>query len=163
MIKAGGNAYPLPRASAAFDVNYDFKGAKWTTDTFMKENRLAGLLVIKDGKIVLERYGLGRTAQDRWTSFSVGKSVTSTLIGAAIEDGYLKSCQQASNFDLVRIARLSTTTVGSSTVGACSRSRSPPDYEFATDRRSPPAIHPEIVSPKHRLQPAIAQATSSSA
>jgi len=91
VIKAGANAYPLPRASTAFDVSYDFKGAKWTTDTFMKENRLAGLLILKDGKIVLERYGLGRTAQDRWTSFSVGKSVTSTLIGAAIKDGYIKS------------------------------------------------------------------------
>lgn len=91
VIKAAGNAYPLPGASGSFDVSYDFKGAKWTTDTFMKENRIAGLLVIKDGRIVLERYGLGRTAQDRWTSFSVGKSVTSTLIGAAIEDGYIKS------------------------------------------------------------------------
>ena len=91
VIKAGANAYPLPHASTAFDVSYDFKGAKWTTDTFMKENRLSGLLVIKDGRIVLERYGLGRTAEDRWTSFSVGKSVTSTLIGAAIKDGYIKS------------------------------------------------------------------------
>lgn len=27
------------------------------------------------------------------------------------------------------------TTVGSGTAGACSNSRSPPDYEFATDRR----------------------------
>ena len=91
VIKAGGSAYPLPSAPGAFDVSYDFKGAKWTTDTFMKENRIAGLLVLKDGRIVLERYGLGRTAQDRWTSFSVGKSVTSTLIGAAIKDGYIKS------------------------------------------------------------------------
>jgi CubicO group peptidase (beta-lactamase class C family) len=91
VIKAGAHAYPLPSASGAFDVHYDFKGVKWTTDTFMKENRLAGLLIIKDGRIVLERYGLGRTAQDRWTSFSVGKSVTSTLIGAAIKDGYIKS------------------------------------------------------------------------
>jgi CubicO group peptidase (beta-lactamase class C family) len=39
----------------------------------------------------MERYGLGRTQNDRWTSFSVGKSVTSTLIGAAIRDGYIKS------------------------------------------------------------------------
>lgn len=91
VIKAGANTYPIPSASGAFEVSYDFRGLKWTTDTFMKENRLAGLLVIKDGTIVLERYGLGRTAQDRWTSFSVGKSVTSTLIGAAIKDGYIKS------------------------------------------------------------------------
>src|SRR6201999_619295 len=33
----------------------------------------------------------GRTEKDRWTSFSVAKSVTSTLIGAAIKDGYIKS------------------------------------------------------------------------
>ena len=91
VIKAGANAYPIPSASGAFDVSYGFKGLKWTTDTFMKENRLAGLLIIKDGGIVLERYGLGRAAGDRWMSFSVGKSVTSTLIGAAIKDGKIKS------------------------------------------------------------------------
>ena len=122
VIKAAGNAYPLPRASGAFDVSYDFKGAKWTTDTFMKENRIAGLLVIKDGRIVLERYGLGRTAQDRWTSFSVGKSVTSTLIGAAIEDGYIKSLDaqvtdylpglQGSAYEGVTIRNLLTMTSG---------------------------------------------------
>jgi CubicO group peptidase (beta-lactamase class C family) len=38
----------------------------------------------------MERYALGRTARDRWTSFSVAKSVTSTLIGAAIQDGFIK-------------------------------------------------------------------------
>jgi len=91
VIKAGADAYPLQSASGTFDVSYHFKGAKWTTDTFMRENRLAGLLIMKDGRVVLERYGLGRTAQDRWTSFSVGKSVTSTLIGAAIKDGHIKS------------------------------------------------------------------------
>ena len=122
VIKAGANAYPLPSASGAFDVSYDFKGAQWTTDTFMKENRLAGLLVIKDGKIVLERYGLGRTAQDRWTSFSVGKSVTSTLIGAAIKDGYVKSLDamvtdylpglQGSAYEGVTIRQLLTMTSG---------------------------------------------------
>ncbi len=90
-IKRGTDVFPLPSAAGAFDVTYDFHGTSWNTDTFMTANRLSGLLVIKDGKIVLERYGLGRTPQDRWTSFSVGKSVTSTLIGAAIRDGYIKS------------------------------------------------------------------------
>jgi CubicO group peptidase (beta-lactamase class C family) len=47
--------------------------------------------VLKDGKIVLEKYGLGRKPTDRWTSFSVAKSVTSTLVGAAIQDGKIKS------------------------------------------------------------------------
>ena len=47
---------------------------------------VAGLLVIKDGVIRYERYGLGNTDQTRWVSFSVTKSVTSMLVGAAIAD-----------------------------------------------------------------------------
>jgi CubicO group peptidase (beta-lactamase class C family) len=53
--------------------------------------RASGVLVLKDGKVVLERYGLGRDPHDRWTSFSVAKSLTSTLIGAAIKDGKIRS------------------------------------------------------------------------
>jgi CubicO group peptidase (beta-lactamase class C family) len=59
----------------------------------MKAYRVSGLLAVKDGKIVLERYGLGRKPADRWTSFSVAKSVTSTLVGAAIQDGKIKSLE----------------------------------------------------------------------
>jgi CubicO group peptidase (beta-lactamase class C family) len=57
----------------------------------MNAFRASGILVLKDGKIILERYGLGRGPDDRWTSFSVAKSVTSTLIGAAIRDGKIHS------------------------------------------------------------------------
>jgi len=53
VIKAGTNVYPLPKARAPLDVRYVFRGKKWTTDAFMKANHLSGLLVIKDGTIVL--------------------------------------------------------------------------------------------------------------
>lgn len=121
LIKAG-KPYPLAVSQAPFDVTYDFQGKTWTTDTFMAANHLSGLLVIKNGTIVLERYGLGRTARDRWTSFSVGKSVTSTLIGAAISDGYIKSLDsvvtdyipglKGSAYDGVTIRNLLTMTSG---------------------------------------------------
>ena len=52
---------------------------------------VSALLVIKDGNIVCERYQLGNDANSRWVSFSVAKSVTSMLIGAAIKDGYISS------------------------------------------------------------------------
>ena len=47
--------------------------------------------MIQNGAVRLERYGLGQTAASRWTSFSVAKSVTSTLVGAAIKDGSISS------------------------------------------------------------------------
>ena len=78
-VKAGGKASPLPKAAKQLpDV---------LSDAYMAENNVSGFLVIKDGKILAERYGLGRKPEDRWTSFSVAKSVTSTLVGAAIADG----------------------------------------------------------------------------
>ena len=57
----------------------------------MEANDVAGLLVIRDGKILLERYALGFNQDGRWTSFSVAKSFTSTLAGAAIADGSIAS------------------------------------------------------------------------
>jgi CubicO group peptidase (beta-lactamase class C family) len=54
-------------------------------------NRVTGLLVLKNGQIALERYELGNTPQSRWMSFSVVKSITSTLAAAALQDGLIKS------------------------------------------------------------------------
>lgn len=91
-VKAGGTVFSLPAAvRPAPDVRFTDGGRTLTTDDFMKANNVAGILIIKDGKILTEKYGLGLTRNGRWTSFSVAKSVTSTLVGAAIKDGYIKS------------------------------------------------------------------------
>ena len=90
VIARGPAVSPLPAATAPFDVHYEFGGARLDTAAHMKATNVSGLIVIKNGRILLERYGLGRKPSDRWTSFSVGKSVTSTLIGAAIRDGFIK-------------------------------------------------------------------------
>ena len=75
-----------------------------------------------DGKLRLERYGLGFDAGGRWTSFSVAKSITSTLVGAAIRDGYIRSMDdkvseyipemKGSAYDDVSIRQLLTMTSG---------------------------------------------------
>ena len=89
-VKHGSTVRPLPKASKQLSPTWSFGDRQWTVDSYMAANRTSGLLVLKDGKIVLERYGLGRTPKDRWTSFSVAKSLTSTLVGAAIQDGKIK-------------------------------------------------------------------------
>lgn len=58
---------------------------------FIVSQQVAGLLILQDGKVRLERYALGQTANSRWTSWSVAKSVTQLLVGAAIKDGYISS------------------------------------------------------------------------
>ena len=60
-------------------------------DVFITEQKVAGILILQYGKIRMERYALGFSDASRWISQSVAKSVTSTLVGAAIKDGYIKS------------------------------------------------------------------------
>jgi CubicO group peptidase (beta-lactamase class C family) len=90
-IKKGAKASDLPKADKQVDPKVAYKGKSSSIDDFMKTNRVTGLIAVKDGKVVLEKYALGRKPEDRWTSFSVAKSVTSTLIGAAIKDRYIRS------------------------------------------------------------------------
>jgi CubicO group peptidase (beta-lactamase class C family) len=56
-------------------------------EEFIASEYVAGLLVLHRGRVRLERYALGHSPAHRWTSFSVAKSITSTLVGAAIKDG----------------------------------------------------------------------------
>ncbi|GGI69445.1 hypothetical protein GCM10007973_03170 [Polymorphobacter multimanifer] len=60
-------------------------------EDYARSQNLAGLVILQDGKVRHERYGLDFDAEGRWTSFSVAKSFTSTLVGAAVKDGSIKS------------------------------------------------------------------------
>ena len=47
------------------------------------------------GQLRLEHYAHGFGAGGRWVSFSLAKSLTSTLVGAAIQDGFIGSVDDA--------------------------------------------------------------------
>jgi len=113
-IEAGGTPYPLTEGkpiALGLDV-----------DAYMAAQRNAGLIIIQDGKIRLEKYKLGYGPEGRWTSFSVAKSFTSTLVGAAVKDGYIKSLDdkvsayipglKGSAYDDVSVRQLLTMTSG---------------------------------------------------
>jgi CubicO group peptidase (beta-lactamase class C family) len=63
-------------------------------DGFMRAQRVRGVLVMQDGRIRFERYTSPHGPDTRWNSFSVAKSVTSTLVGAAVQDGYIRSLDE---------------------------------------------------------------------
>jgi CubicO group peptidase (beta-lactamase class C family) len=58
---------------------------------YLADNRVAGILVLKNGEIVFEDYELGIGPDTHWISFSMAKSITSTLAGAALADGSISS------------------------------------------------------------------------
>ena len=93
-IKRGNRVHPLPMAEKQIDLTFDHEGKSWTVDAYMKAYNMSGVLILKDGKVLMERYGMGRKPTDRWTSFSVAKSVTSTLVGAAIQAAQAQATSQ---------------------------------------------------------------------
>jgi CubicO group peptidase (beta-lactamase class C family) len=72
-------------------VGYEFDGESRTIDEFFQRNRTAGIVVLHHGTLVFEHYGLGAADTTRFTSWSVAKSFTSTLVGLAIGDGLVDS------------------------------------------------------------------------
>ena len=95
-VAAGGKPYPLPKDEVDLgDVEIITEDLVMTVNDYVKRQNVAGLIVVKDGKLVYERYELGNTVDSRWISYSVAKSVTSLLVGAAIKDGYIKSVDES--------------------------------------------------------------------
>jgi CubicO group peptidase (beta-lactamase class C family) len=120
-VKSGPNVRPLDRgaALAAFEPGgprADYFGR------FITEQRVRGLLVLQAGKIRLEHYVYPHSRETRWNSFSVAKSVTSTLVGAAIKDGHIRNMDdrvtryidglRGSAYDQVTVRQLLTMTSG---------------------------------------------------
>jgi CubicO group peptidase (beta-lactamase class C family) len=64
-------------------------------DAYMDRANVAGLLVIRQERIVLERYSLGLEENIRWSSMSMIKSLTATLVGAALQQGAISSLDDA--------------------------------------------------------------------
>ena len=94
-IKASENVLKLPSSVTNLaGFQHSYKGNAQSIDDFMQRTRAAGLLVIHDQQIVLEKYSLGHTEDKPWVSFSVAKSVVSLLFGAAIKDGLIKDVNE---------------------------------------------------------------------
>ncbi len=121
-VRRGGRVKLLPSGAPLPTLAWTHDGAAQTLDGYMAAEHVAGVLVLQDGKVRLERYGLGYGPKGRWTSFSVAKSFTSTLAGAAIRDGYIRSVEdpvvrylpelKGSAYDGVSVRQLLTMTSG---------------------------------------------------
>jgi len=121
-VRSGDHVRFLPKSRKSLDIRFAVGATSYSVASYMAAQRISGLLVIKDGRILLERYGLGRRPRDTWTGFSVTKSVTSILVGAALKDGAIKSLDdpvtrylpemKGSAYDDVTVRDLITMTSG---------------------------------------------------
>ncbi len=92
VVHRGAAVRTLPKDELTLD-DFKFTTSDKTYDIFdvISLNRVSGLIVIHDGTVRFEKYFLGNDEDTRWMSMSVVKSMTATLIAAAIQDGHIDS------------------------------------------------------------------------
>jgi CubicO group peptidase (beta-lactamase class C family) len=89
---------------------------------YLRRANVAGLLVLHNGRIVLERYALGLAEAVRWTTMSTVKSLTAMLVGVAVAEGRVGSLDdkasaylpalRGSAYDAVTVRHLLTMSSG---------------------------------------------------
>lgn len=91
-VARGAHARPLPPAPIPLsNLQFSSGGKSYDLHDYLALDRVAGLLVLKNGRVVYEDYELGTGPGTHWFSASVAKSITSTLVGAALQDGCIAS------------------------------------------------------------------------
>jgi CubicO group peptidase (beta-lactamase class C family) len=91
-VQRGLKSRPLAKNTVPMDdFRFEYEGRTYDLFDVLSLNRVSGLLILQDGVIRFEKYLLGNDEATRWMSMSVVKSMTATLIGAAIHDGLIDS------------------------------------------------------------------------
>jgi CubicO group peptidase (beta-lactamase class C family) len=91
-IPRGKHVFPLlPASRQLTDLPVVANGTQYDLPDYISRNRVVGLLILRQGRIVLEHYEADIDSDSRWISMSMAKSISTTLLGAAIQDGLIDS------------------------------------------------------------------------
>lgn len=82
---------PLKREPRGFELRYEHEGRAHDLADYLQRQPVTGLLIAWDDTILFEHYQYGRSDKDRFLSHSLAKTITGLLVGAALEDGAIRS------------------------------------------------------------------------
>ena len=91
-VARGESGQTLPRDETALDgFSYEHDGKTRTLEDLFTDMETSGLMILHEGEIVHESYGRGADSGTQFTTWSLVKSITSTLVGVAVADGKIDS------------------------------------------------------------------------
>lgn len=81
----------LPAAATPVQIGYRFENRNYSLDDFLAHQRVTGLLLIRNGEVLAERYQYDRRAEHRFISHSMAKSIVSLGVGMALAEKKIAS------------------------------------------------------------------------
>ena len=92
-IKKGNFTYPLREPVREWKTDYTFHNSRYSLDDYFKRNFVTGFLVLHNNQIRVEKYFHEADRNSKFVSQSLSKSIVSILVGAAVEEGAIKSVE----------------------------------------------------------------------
>ncbi|WP_137681283.1 serine hydrolase domain-containing protein [Aurantiacibacter suaedae] len=93
-VENGQDVWELPYALTEPDFTYDYAGKTWNAADFYENTATDALIILKDGAIVCEKYFNMVQPHTHWISYSMGKSFSAMMLGAALKGGLVKSIEE---------------------------------------------------------------------
>jgi len=91
-VRAGEDTWELKKSVVHWTPpKYEWKNQSSSFEDFNRRNFTSAILIMKGNHVLHEEYRSGSSEDTRFMSFSAAKSITSTLVGMAIEDGSIRS------------------------------------------------------------------------
>jgi hypothetical protein len=91
-VASGEDSAPLPKRDGVLDgFTYEYEGETRQLADLYTEMETSGLIIVHNGQVLHESYGRGADSGTRFTTWSLVKSITSTLVGVAVADGLIDS------------------------------------------------------------------------
>lgn len=123
LVENDSAVFVFPQAEGArIQKTITWNGEEHDFEAYLQKNKTVAFLIIKNDSILYENYWNGYDEASIVASFSMAKSVTSILIGCAIDDGLIESVQEpvtnyvpelkANGFEKVTIEHLLQMTSG---------------------------------------------------
>lgn len=91
MVPASSHPYQFKRGEGSLPASFEHNGRTVAVDEFLARTETTGLLVLHDGVLRHEQYFQEATNEDRFTSWSVAKTVVATLTAIAMQQGLVHS------------------------------------------------------------------------
>jgi CubicO group peptidase (beta-lactamase class C family) len=91
-VRASGSPSALTQGTLVdLPEEFGFRGTHVDTASFLAITDTTGLIVIKDDRVIFERYYRGTDARTRTAAWSVSKAFASALVGIAVGEGKIHS------------------------------------------------------------------------